>query len=194
MNILFDETLIKKTLKETSYDKTGDTFLVDDTREVSDFDEISKQIAAEIRLGNKPRSCDALFLSEKTNYLIEFKNKKVADLKKCKPELHEKAYDSLYQLQIYLGGKENIEELAKKTWFVLVYNNAKRTETPEGDISESKNIDKMVEKLKEFAKLPDLERLPKKFGLGCMQGQLYGRVLTMDVSDFNSSFKNSYLI
>lgn len=189
MKLQYDEEKIKSTIEKTSYDKAGKESLVYDKREVLDFDEISKQIGQQLRMGNKPRSCDALFLGEKYNYLIEFKNIKSGDLKKSKPELHEKAYDSIFQLQLYLDKKEYLEEMINKTRFVLVYNDLKGTEEAATDIASSKSIDKMIGKMKEFSKLKDLDKFPKKFGLGRLEGKLYEKIITVDVSDFNESLK-----
>lgn len=190
MNIQFDKTKIQSTLKETSYDDTGKEFLLEDTRRVCNFDEVSKQIGAQIRLGNKARSCDALYVGTKYIYLIEFKNRKSSDLKSEKAELHAKAYDSIFQLQIYLGEKEYLDDLVKKTRLILVYNDAKMSNVPKTDIASSKSVDKIIGKIKTFAKITDLDVFPKKFKLGELEGKLYDKVVTLDVSDFNDEVKN----
>lgn len=189
MDIQFDKTKIEKTLEETSLDDAGTTNLVHDMYMVDDFDEVSKQMAEQIRLGNKPRSCDALYVGEQYNYLIEFKNKKSSDLKGCKPELHEKAYDSLFQLMVYLNWTDGLEDLIKRTRLILVYNDAKGTEDPKKDISSSESVDKLVTKMKAFAKVTDLDSYPKKFKLGELQGKLYDKVVTVDVKVFDKDIK-----
>ena len=121
MNIQYDKSKIESTLKETSIDDSGLSnvvYLVEDPHTAENFDEISKQIAAKVRMGHKPRSCDALYRSGKYYNLIEFKNRKSADLRKGNEmvELHEKAFDSLGQLAIYLNYQNSLDNLAKETF------------------------------------------------------------------------------
>lgn len=78
MNIQYDKSKIESTLKETSIDDSdlsNVVYLVEDPHTAENFDEISKQIAAKVRMGHKPRSCDALYRSGKYYNLIEFKNR-----------------------------------------------------------------------------------------------------------------------
>ena len=160
MNIPYDKTKIASTLKETSKDdsdKNNVVYLVNDTHEADDFDEVSKQIAKKVRLGNKPRSCDALYRSGKYYNLIEFKNRKSADLRRDKAELHEKAFDSLGQLAIYLNYQGNLDDLARETRMIVVYNDNKGTEDPKTDIASSKSINGITQKLKQFSKAADLD-------------------------------------
>lgn len=189
MDIQFDKTKIEKTLEETSLDDAGTTNLVHDKYLVADFDEVSKQIASQVRLGTKPRSCDALHIGEQYNYLIEFKNKKASDLKGRKQELHEKAYDSLFQLMVYMDWKGSVEDLIKRTRLILVYNDKKGTEDTRIDVASSESIDKLVAKMKTLAKVNDLDSYPKKFRLGELQGKLYDKVVTVDVKVFEESIK-----
>ena len=88
-------------------------------------------------MGHKPRSCDALYRSGKYYNLIEFKNRKSADLRKGNEmvELHEKAFDSLGQLAIYLNYQNSLDNLAKETRLVVVYNDGKGAEEATSDIS-----------------------------------------------------------
>lgn len=187
MNIPYDKTKIASTLKETSKDdsdKNNVVYLVNDTHEADDFDEVSKQIAKKVRLGNKPRSCDALYRSGKYYNLIEFKNRKSADLRRDKAELHEKAFDSLGQLAIYLNYQGNLDDLARETRMIVVYNDNKGTEDPKTDIASSKSINGITQKLKQFSKAADLDSYPIQFRLECVKGLLYHQVITIDVSDF----------
>ena len=69
MNIQYDKSKIESTLKETSIDDSdlsNVVYLVEDPHTAENFDEISKQIAAKVRMGHKPRSCDALYRSGNT--------------------------------------------------------------------------------------------------------------------------------
>lgn len=190
MNIQIDQIKIKSTLKKTSLDDAGAQNLVEDEKEVYDFDEVSREIASQIRLGNAARSCDALYIGSKYTYLIEFKNKKSSDLKKCKNELFEKAYDSIFQLMIAFYANESMDDIVKKTRFVLVYNDAKAAQNPSSDISSSTSIDQLTKKLKEFSKQEDLDKYPKKFKLKQLEGKLYEKIITIDVTDFNSEVKD----
>lgn len=191
MKIQFDETKIRMSLEKTSLDDATGSYLVHDQDIVVNFDEVSKQIGQQLRLGNKPRSCDALYRGQKYNFLIEFKNMKASDIKHSQqPELHEKAYDSFFQLMIYLDTRETIDQLSAKTRLIVVYNDAKEAESAATDVASSPSIDKMVRKLKVFSKLEDLDTYPKKFKLERLQGKLYDKVLTIDVTDFNRGIKN----
>lgn len=189
MNIQYDKDKIESTLKKTSIDdsdKSNKVYLVNDTHKAENFDEISKQIAAKVRLGNKPRSCDALYRSKKYYNLIEFKNRKSADLRKSTAELHEKAFDSLGQLAIYLNYQGNLDDLARETRMIVVYNDNKGTEDPKTDIASSKSINGITQKLKQFSKETVLESYPIQFKLERVKGLLYHQVITIDVSDFQT--------
>jgi hypothetical protein len=191
MSLNFDEGKIKSNLKCTSLDDTGATYLIKkDQRDVINFDEVSKQIGLQVRLGNKSRSCDALHIGGKYIYLIEFKNKKSSDLKRCKPELFEKAHDSIFQVMLYKFSHLSVEELVKKMRFVLVYNDSKAPESIANNIASSKSIDNMTRKLKEFSKVEKIDSFPKKFKLNQLEGILYEKVVTVDVTDFESEIKD----
>jgi len=190
MKIQFDDEKIKSTLKKTSFDWAGNIYLVNDSRSAYDFDEISKQIAAQVRLGKKARSCDALIIDKEYNYLIEFKNMKSGDLNRCKSELHEKAYDSMFQLQLYLGGEERLDELANRTRLIVVYNDSKGAEDRKTDVASSGSIDKIIGKLKNFSNIQgEWDSLPKKFRLGVFEGKFYNKVYTIDVKKFETMKK-----
>lgn len=197
MNIQYDKDKIQSTLKETSLDdsdKSNKVYLVNDTHTAENFDEISKQIAANVRLGNKPRSCDALYRSKKYYNLIEFKNRKSADLRKdSMGELHEKAFDSLYQLAIYLNYRGNVDDLAKESRLIVVYNDSKGTEDVKTDIASSKSLDGITQKIKQFSKSDHLDSYPIKFRLERVKGLLYDKVITIDVSDFPTVMNAIYV-
>ncbi len=198
MNIQYDKTKITSTLKETSkddFDRNNVVYLVNDTHVADNFDEISKQIAASVRLGNKPRSCDALYRSRKYYNLIEFKNRKSADLKRGNntAELHEKAFDSLGQLAIYLNYQGSLDDLAKETRMIVVYNDSKGTEDVKTDIASSKSLDGITQKIKQFSKSDHLDSYPIKFRLERVKGLLYDKVITIDVSDFPTVMNAIYV-
>lgn len=191
MNIQYDKDKIESTLQETSIDdsdKSNKVYLVNDPHTAENFDEISKQIAAKVRMGNKPRSCDALYRSKKYYNLIEFKNRKSADLIRFNgiPELHEKAFDSLGQLAIYLNYQGSLDDLAKEIRMIVVYNDSKGTEDAKTDIASSKSLDGITQKLKQFSKEEILDSYPVKFRLDEVKGLLFDKVITIDVSDFQT--------
>ncbi len=183
--VQLDNTKIKSTLKETSLDNAGREYLLDDMQEVIDFDEVSKQLAKQLRNGRQPRSCDALHFGKEYIYLLEFKNKKSSDLKRCKPELFEKAFDSVYQYMLAYDNEISLSMVTKKIRLILVYNDAKGSDNMETDIASSKSVDKIVTKLKVLAKKVDWDKYPKKFKLGKLEGKLFEKVITIDVSEFN---------
>ena len=182
MNIQYDKSKIESTLKETSIDDSdlsNVVYLVEDPHTAENFDEISKQIAAKVRMGHKPRSCDALYRSGKYYNLIEFKNRKSADLRKGNEmvELHEKAFDSLGQLAIYLNYQNSLDNLAEEAT---------------SDIASSKSLDGITQKLKQFSKVTALDSYPLKFKLQRVKGLLYDQVITIDVSDFQTVMNMIY--
>lgn len=187
--VQLDETKIKSTLKDTSFDDAGNDYLLDDMQEVLDFDEVSKQVAEQLRLGNQPRSCDALYIGKDFIYLLEFKNKKSGDLKRCKPELFEKAFDSVYQYMLAYDNDISIKELTKKLRLIVIYNDAKGTNNIRADITSSKSVDKIITKLKIISKKTDWDRYPKKFKLCRLEGKLFEKVITIDISEFTASLK-----
>ena len=197
MNIQYDKSKIESTLKETSIDDSdlsNVVYLVEDPHTAENFDEISKQIAAKVRMGHKPRSCDALYRSGKYYNLIEVKNRKKADLRKGNEmvELHEKAFDSLGQLAIYLNYQNSLDNLAKETRLVVVYNDGKGAEEATSDIASSKSLDGITQKLKQFSKVTALDSYPLKFKLQRVKGLLYDQVITIDVSDFQTVMNMIY--
>lgn len=197
MKIQYDMSRIKSTLKETSIDdidKSNIVYLVNDTHEVENFDEISQQIAARVRLGIKPRSCDALYRSKNYYNLIEFKNRKSADLRRSNgiQNLHEKAFDSLGQLSIYLNYQGSLDDLAKQIRMVVVYNDSKGTDDAKTDIASSKSLDGITQKLKQFSKEEILDSYPVKFRLDEVKGLLFDKVITIDVSDFQTVMNAIY--
>lgn len=99
---------------------------------------------------------------------------------------HEKAYDSIFQLMIYLNWTGKLEDLIKKTRLVVVYNDVKDAEDAKTDVASSKSVDKLVTKMKTLAKIKDLDAYPKKFKLSRLQGQLYEKVIAVDVKVFES--------
>ena len=120
MNIQYDKSKIESTLKETSIDDSdlsNVVYLVEDPHTAENFDEISKQIAAKVRMGHKPRSCDALYRSGKYYNLIEFKNRKSADLRKGNEmvELHEKATSDIASSKSLDGITQKLKQFSKVT-------------------------------------------------------------------------------
>lgn len=185
--VQLDKTKIISTLKQTSKDDAGHAYLLSDMQEVYDFDEVSKQVSAQLRLGRQPRSCDALYIGEEYIYLLEFKNMKSGDLKKCKPELFEKAFDSVYQYILAYDNSVSLAEVTKKLRLIVVYNDAKGTTEVNTDISSSKSVDKIITTFKILSKKDGWDKYPKKFKLADkLEGKLFEKVITIDVTNFNS--------
>jgi hypothetical protein len=180
----------KSTLKDTSWDKTGKCYLLSDSEEVYNFDDISKAVAKKLRLGNKTRSCDALYINKKDEiFLIEFKNRLPEN--KLKTELHEKAHDSFITLLEALYPNELICDIKPKCTLIIVYNE-KKNDVCEDDDSEDQSehynmapsIDNMEKTLKAFAKVGTLRQYKLKF-----KNYFYKDVFTIDKDVFIKEFK-----
>ena len=107
-------------------------------------------------------------------------------------ELHEKAFYSLGQLAIYLNYQNSLDNLAKETRLVVVYNDGKGAEEDTSDIASSKSLDGITQKLKLISKVTALDSYPLKFKLQRVKGLLYDQVITIDVSDFQTVMNMIY--
>lgn len=65
----------KSTLKDTSYNKNGDSYMTESQIEVVAFDLSKDKVAQRLRVQASPLSCDALYRSDSSEwFLIEFKD------------------------------------------------------------------------------------------------------------------------
>lgn len=109
------DTDIESSIKETSYDKTNNSYLCDfgEDFKVIDMDVIAKDVYGKIYPSGKTRStADAFFVLENGQwYFVEFKNSKI-DNTKLKYKVQLKAYENLHMLfDILYEMKELLDEL-----------------------------------------------------------------------------------
>ena len=190
------------TLKETSYDKENNTYMVESNLLVCSFDKVKEwYIENKIPYTNpNPKSNDALFFGEDTCFFIEFKNGKIDN--RVNFELNKKIYDSLFIL-FDLHYKDKNGELVNSISYtrnhmnyILVYNEEKYAEagptaqTKEGlkrqeesRVTTSKHRDKLFSTMRKLAK----EELIK-FGLDQFENYLFKEVHTYTVKDFEENF------
>lgn len=105
------------TLKESSYDKTNEVYMVDYLYDVLDYDGIA---VAHQKIKGYPyrlSSNDAVYIShEGTPYFIEFKNGSID-----KVDIQKKGVGSA-MLAMEIGIAESLKELQEKAIYILVYN------------------------------------------------------------------------
>ncbi|MBO6246595.1 MAG: hypothetical protein J6N55_09980 [Anaerovibrio sp.] len=126
---------IKRTLKETSYDKTNRVFMSEKTLKVLDFDKLTKWYLHHI-IGRKDdtlSSNDAFYSDEEKTFFVEFKNCCID--RKTQRQLKSKIYDSFVimcdpqtQISEYVSGfSGNASYSRKNIDYILVYNGTKNT-------------------------------------------------------------------
>lgn len=117
------EALLKhrNTLKNISYDKAHDEYMVESSVIAIDFDEVVKEYKGERQLYQIPKSNDALVFEEGGRiFFVEFKNGAMkSQVDSCKIKI----YDSNLILMDLTG--ISVEDLRKSVEYVLVYNEKK---------------------------------------------------------------------
>lgn len=171
-----DYKRFQKTLAEVSKDDNGSS-LIENEKEVFDFDEITEVLAKQYRAGKPQCSCDALHIKDEEHiYLIEFKNARSSHVPKKSLKL--KAYDSIMTLQCVFCPEISLNEIKEKVYFIFVYNN----ECNELELK-NEEFDKLKNKLKKLTS----GNQPILFGLEIYKDMFYKDVFTIDKEQFNNS-------
>ena len=158
----------RKTLKDTSYDETNDTYMTENEIIVIDFDQAKTSYCNKLGVSNEyAASADALCkVSDKKFYLIEFKNGSFKD-----SDIKKKAKESAVILSGITG--LSINEIRESVTFILVYNkNNRRVQSKDQMALALANKGKI-----DFA----------LFGLGQLRGLYYDSVYAVDIDNFNKS-------
>ncbi len=173
----------KSTLRDISKDDNGNC-VVQSQQECYNFDLLSELVANKYRKGKKTTSVDGLIVKENI-YLIEFKNTRKGHMPK--KELFYKAYDSLYTLQL-LGYKNlSINDLAKITTYIVVYNdNAVGQKEQKSD-----SMEQMKQKLKELSKVGT--DYPIHFKLDIYKPEIFKEIYTVDKMVFETDVINKII-
>ena len=189
------------TLKEASYDKEHDIYMVESELEVCLFDSVKEWYVSEYTpLANpNPKSNDALVITEEESCFIEFKNGKIDN--RVNYELNKKIHDSLFILfdlgYVDPNGRRisSISYTRQNMDYILVYNEEKNLEagftrqTLEGferqkvKVNKSKHRDKLFSAVRGLAN----EELIK-FGLDQYKNYLFKDVHTYTVNEFEEKF------
>jgi hypothetical protein len=153
------------TLQKTSEDSDGSgESMTQNQSNVVNFDKFKKSIAEKLGLKDHPKSCDALYMDNKHQWLlIEFKNGKTKNI--ANNEIHGKIFESLLLLTEKF--EKTITFTRSNMTFVFVYN----------DISEK---DKIAKKVHNFAKE---DYIP--FGLAKFEKLYFKKVLVCGKTEFD---------
>lgn len=131
-------------------------------------------------------------IDDDLGFLIEFKNQSEGNIEKVK--IKNKAFDSVSLIS--LNESLTIEEIAKNTILIIVYNN-ENYEANDNSFSPSESMDKFAMKLKELSTGKDSEQLeqwdkldlyPHKFDTTGYIDTFYKKVYTIDLKVFNEEF------
>lgn len=195
------------TLKETSYDKVNNEYMVESDLQVCSFDKVK-----EWYVGNKipyvnpnPKSNDALFFGQTESFFIEFKNGKIDNA--VNYEINKKIYDSLLILfDLNYKDKEgkkvdSISYTRSNMNYILVYNKNKYLEagetrqTQQGferqnvKVNESTHRDKLFSQMRKMG-----NKTLIKFGLDQFENYLFKNVYTYSVEEFENEFINKQCV
>jgi len=72
-DLVNNENVGLSNIRECSYDKDNDMYLIDSKKDTINFDKASEVLAKKLRV-NKPSSVDSLYVQDEMLYLVEFKN------------------------------------------------------------------------------------------------------------------------
>lgn len=193
------------TLKDTSYDKENDVYMVDSDLRVCSFDDVKEwYVKNQIPCANpNPKSNDALFFSEEESFFIEFKNGKIDN--QVNFEINKKIYDSLFILfdlkHVDKRGRmvDSISYTRENMHYILVYNKEKYSEagptrqTKEGfkrqhvEVRTSSHRDRLFSTIRELGNDEFI-----KFGLDQFKNYLFKDIHTYTVKEFEEKFINRY--
>jgi len=138
----------KKTLMDISFDDANKEYLSNSKLEVIHFDYLTEKHIAGLGCSEKISSTDALFCCnlKNENYLIEFKNGKIArDEKENKAIKKNLAAKIVYSLLTYMQlFKKDLSHVKEHLIYILVYNEEKNkaNQKTRTSVSESLNSHK----------------------------------------------------
>lgn len=184
MNIQFQPEKFAMPISRASYDDAKKQVLVPRDLIVYNFDDVKEYVCRRLRDSSYTKSCDAYFKDgQGREYIIEFKNQREEDVPRR--ALRQKAYDSLYLLLLTFAKEKTVEEAARNTTLIIVYNDHLEEDRKAGSHhARSRSFEKMADAVGNLAG----KREHIKFGLAYLKGQLYREIYTLDTEDFSRIF------
>lgn len=173
------------TLKETSKDDHDTTpkFMTDSLLSVVDFDAVKDEYIQSIGMCETPKSNDALFCDIAGKLIfIEFKNGHMNGKKQH--DVRKKVFDSLLIFTDII--KRGISYTRGNVDYILVYNEAKNSDSPEDidrNVQASSSRDQIAKTLMRKG-----GRNYIKFGLGIFERYCFSNVYTYTVREFEDEF------
>lgn len=193
MSDLFDFPLLsrfKSDFTKVSYDKANDVSLVKSTKEVVNFDKVTKAYVKSDRVLLQkfgPKSVDGLFKVKEDEYVfVEFKNGKLKE--KIWPELRDKAYHSVMLLTDICN--VSCSWVRTHVSYVVVYNDKKVGNVEDlevefqGVISNSPSYGVVSSTFNSFADLDN-----PAFDLKLLQNFVFVHVYSLSASQFQIRYK-----
>lgn len=182
----FDKYL--ETLKETSFDKDNQVYMVDLPYKVINFDKFQEDF---FRQYHKPvcRSLDALFHHNHEWYFVEFKNGKIN--KNEKNSISDKIGHSLLSFQDTID--EKIDYCRQNVNFILVYNPEKNSfhtdqkQLPKDEYQFSSERQKLI------CHLPGIKKKIPYFQMNRYEDIYFKNVFTMSNEEFVEFMKDIML-
>lgn len=170
------------TLKEASKDdndKNNIRYMINDTRDVVDFDMVKTKYANKLGLSEEvAKSADALYDGKNKDIFIEFKNGNMANQKSA---VRDKVRNSLLLFGDITG--RSISYTRNSAEFVLVYNEEKNTDikrVKKSSVQNSESRDKIVSAVHRYAKEEFV-----RFGMEIFKGLFFRDVHTYTVKEFS---------
>lgn len=171
------------TLKETSKNspnKATVIYMVESDLEVIDFDEVKNCYIRElgVKVGETPKSNDALFELNGELYFVEFKD---GNMQKAIHDVRRKIYDSLLIFCDII--KENISFTRQHMNYILVYNQEKIQKSDDEKQNEDKGGVKQLDK-SELNATPSHENF--------IENMMELADIDLDIFGLEKQFKNLY--
>ena len=170
------------TLKESSKDdndKNNIRYMINDTRDVVDFDMVKTKYANKLGLSEEvAKSADALYDGKNKDIFIEFKNGNMANQKSA---VRDKVRNSLLLFGDITG--RSISYTRNSAEFVLVYNEKKNTDikrVKKSSVQNSESRDKIAGVVHRYAKEEFV-----RFGMEIFKGLFFRDVHTYTVKEFS---------
>ncbi len=172
------------TLKDTSFDKDNNVYMINSNINVIDFDSVKDDYIENLKLTEKPKSNDALLkVNEDKFVFIEFKNGVVKPF-----NVRRKIYDSTLIFTDILN--IGISYMRKNVDYVLVYNETKNKNSIEEDkrknVQSSSSFNKIANTLSGFSGENYVG-----FGLKDFENYCFRKVYTLTENEFKEYLKSN---
>lgn len=172
-------------LKNTSYDKTNNAYMVNNIHQVINFDQFQEAYFSQYK---KPVTCsiDALKQHNREWFFIEFKNGKIDN--KTKKNISEKVGHSLFSFLDVLN--EKIDYCRKKVNFIFVYN--KENNSQSGHRLSCDDYQLSIERQKLKSLLLGVKKYIPLFQMGRYEDVYFKNVYTYDQEQFEKFVNENF--